>query len=78
MPEISVRDGQDQVNIQGAHPAVAIAGHVCTFVFLIVVVFAIFAKQHMAVVPYIAGVLAVMGVALAVIAARRGREGARP
>ena len=78
MPDISVRDGQEQVNIQGGHPAVAVAWPVCIFVFLITLVFAIFAKQHMAVVPYIAGVLAVMGVALAVIATRRGREGARP
>ncbi len=77
MADVSVRDGEDSVTIQGSHPAVSIAWAVCIFVFLITLVFAIFATQHMAVIPYIAGVLAVMGVSLAVIATRRSTSGAR-
>ena len=70
MSEISVSDGQTQVAGSGgrAHPAVSIASVVCTFVFLIVIMFAIFAKDQMIVAAYIAAALAAMGVCLALIA----------
>lgn len=73
MSEISVSDGQKRITgfSWRPHPAVPIASVVCTFVFLIVIVFAIFAKDQIIVAAYITAALAAMGVCLALIASWR-------
>lgn len=70
MSEISVSEGQTRITGSGwrPHPAVSITSVICTFVFLIVLMFAIFAKDQMIVAAYIAAALAAMGVCLALIA----------
>jgi len=51
---------------------VSIASVVCTFVFLIVIMIGVFARDQMIVAAYIAAALAVMGVALGALAVRAG------
>ncbi|MFA9479641.1 hypothetical protein ACERK3_15235 [Phycisphaerales bacterium AB-hyl4] len=71
MAEVSMSDGRVQISKAQTHPTISIAGTVCTFVFLIVVIFAIFAKEQMMIASYISGALAAMGVCLALIATWR-------
>lgn len=52
------------------HPAVKIAAVVSVFVFLIVLMLAVLAREHLSIIGWIVGPLALMGVGLAVVASR--------
>jgi hypothetical protein len=56
------------------HPAVKIAGVICTFIFIIVLLLAVLVPEHLSIVGWIVVPMTLMGIALAGFASKKNEQ----